>query len=140
MKKRSPSYGQNGQLVPWWGAAGSLWPGVRTSWTVEILNCSRPLFQDLTKNQDLDTAELEIEATKAFALRCCVRLPFSFPLRHRSLCWPPLHLLLLFLVWIRVSSFLSLPQSYTQQVFTPFFLPSNLLFVLVLRMDSYSTF
>jgi hypothetical protein len=80
-EKSSSSYGQNGQLVPLVGA-GLLWPGVRTSWTVEILNCSRPLFQDLT-NQDLDTAELESAATKAFALRC-VRLPFSFPLWHRS--------------------------------------------------------
>jgi hypothetical protein len=39
---------------------------------------------------------------------------------------PPLHLLLLlFLVSIRVNSFPSLPQSYTQQVCAPFFLPSK---------------
>ncbi len=105
--------------------------------TVEILICSRPLFQDLTY-QDLDIAALESAATKAFALRC-VRLPFSFPFRRRSLWRLPLHLPLLFLVWIRVNSFPSLPQSYTQQVCTPFFLPFNLFFVLVLRMDSYST-
>jgi len=50
---------------------------------------------------------------------------------------PPLHLLLLlFLVSIRVNSFPSLPQSYTQQVCTPFFLPSNLLFFLVLLQRS----
>ncbi len=63
-----------------------------------------------------------------------------FPVVVSELWRPLLHLLLLFLVWIRVNSFPSLPQPYTQQVCTPFFLPSNLLFVLVLTIDSYSTF